>query len=277
MPRFQAIIAVVLLLASFSLAVAPVQVPPNGKARGFISNLDNFYAFKPTGDWLTSTFCYCHSPVREPENWKYEKAHIFQHEYYNYHSNVTFVAEHLCLARAHREGDQCIRPNVERDNMDWYREHGKGGYICKRFERTEEEKIRQANSKRSTRREKRNAPHFKSGGVCAKPHCEMGPFEPDPEEKSSHPGHDTVCFNVAMNFYGQNELEIKFNRQKRKEKNGGAGRVSTGYLEVQGYCEDMCQKNFKMPVDMDIDDPRAMGGSRQWVYTGLDDMCDNCK
>ena len=273
MPRFLAIFAIFLLLASVSLAVAPAQVPPNGKGRGFISNLDKVYA-QPTGDWLTSTYCYCHSPVREPENWKYEKAHIFQHEYYNYHSNTTFVANHLCLARAHREGDQCIRPNVDQDNMDWYKQ---GGYVCKKFERTEEEKIRQANSKRSTRREKRNAPHFKSAGVCAKMHCEMGPFEPDPEEKSSHPAHDTVCFNVAMNFYGQDETELKFNRQKRKEKDNHGGLVKTEYQEVRGYCEDMCQKNFKMPVDMDIDDPRARGGSRQFVYTKLDDMCDNCR
>ena len=276
MPHFQAIFAILLLLASVSLAVAPAQVPPNGKARGFISNLDKAYA-KPTGDWLTSTYCYCHSPVRERETWKYEKAHIFQHEYYNWHSNATFVANHLCLARAHREGDQCIRPNMDgNDNMDWWKPAGKGGYVCKKFERTEEEKIRQANSKRSTRREKRNAPHFPSPGACQK-HCEMGPFEPDPEEKSSHPAHDTVCFNVAQNFYGQDNLEFKFNRQKRKEKGSQGGMVKTGYQEVRGYCEDICQKTFKMPVDMDIDDPRAFGGSRQFVYTELDDMCDNCK
>ena len=275
MPRFQSIYAILLLLASVSLAVAPVQVPPNGKGRGFISNLDKRYA-QPTGDWLTSTYCYCHWAVREPETWRYEKARIFQHEYYNYHSNSTFVANHLCLARAHSEGDQCIPPNVDGDNTDWYKPAGKGGYICKKFERTEEEKIRQANSKRSTRREKRNTPHMKSGGICAKD-CEMGPFAPDPEEKSSHPGHDNVCFNVAENFYGPVEMGLKFNRQKRKMEKEEMGRVKTEYQTVRGYCEDMCQKNFEMPVDMDIDDRRALGGSRQYVYTKLDDMCDHCK
>lgn len=256
------------------MAVAPAQIPPDGKGHGFISNLNKGWPI-PTGDWLTSTFCYCHSPIRQPENWKYEKAHIFQHEYYNYHSNATFVAQHICLARAHREGDQCIRPNyLDRDNVDWYK---KGGWICKKFERTEEEKIRQAHWSLPPRREKRNAPHFKSGGVCAK-ECDMGPFAPDPEEKSSHPDHDKVCFNVAMNFYGEVEMELKFNRQKRKmEKDRQAGRVKTDFQVVRGYCEDMCQKNFKMPPDMDIDDPRAMGGSRQFVYTDLDDMCDSCR
>ena len=39
----------------------------------------------------------------------------------------------------------------------------------------------------------------------------------------------------------------------------------------------MCQRMFKMPVDMDINDKRADGGSRQFVYTKLDDMCDHCK
>lgn len=106
----------------------------------------------------------------------------------------------------------------------------------------------------------------------------MGPFEPDPEDKSSHPDHDKVCFAVDTNFYGKDEMEVKFNRQRRRmEKAGEQGRVKTAYEEVRGYCEDMCQRTFKMPVDMDINDKRADGGSRQFVYTKMDDMCDHCK
>lgn len=74
------------------------------------------------------------------------------------------------------------------------------------------------------------------------------------------------------------EMEIKFNRQRRRmEKSFQQGRFKTDFQEVQGYCEDMCQRNFGMPADMEINDKRADGGSRQFVYTELDDMCDNCR
>ena len=277
MPRFQAIFAILLLLASLSLAVTPAKIPPNGKGRGFLSNLNNLDKVYPipTGDWLTSSYCYCHSPVREPEEWRYEKAHIFQHEYYNYHSNVTFVAQHLCLARAGIEEDQCVRPNMDRDNMDWYRPFpmGQRDYICKTFDRTEEEIIAQS----STKKGKRFAPHFPSPGIC-KQHCDEGPFA-EPKEESSHRKHDNVCFTVGSNnFFGVTEMGIKFNHQKRAMRNGHqAGRLKSDYMEVQEFCEDMCQKEFQMPVDMDIRDPRAMGGSRQFIYTDMDDMCDHCK
>lgn len=283
MPRFQAIFqavfAVPLLLASVSLAVTPVKVPPNGKGYGFISNTNNLgkVYLPPTGDWITTTFCYCHPPVRQPQDWRYGKAHVFQYEYYNYHSNVTFVAEHLCVARAPHEGDRCIRPNIDRDNMDWYIKNGKGGYLCKDFERTEEEIIRQANSKRGISNAKRNLPHFKSGGICAQWNCDKGPFE-DPKEESFHPKHDELCFGVAMNFYGSGELEIKFNGQKRTMKGKKqAGRLKSDYYEVMDMCEERCQREFQMPVDMEIMDPRAMGGSRQFIYPDVDDMCDHCK
>lgn len=273
MPRFQTLLAALLLLPSISLAVVPAQVPPNGKAKGFISDLGNLWQ-EPTGDWLTSTLCYCHSPVHAKENYQYEKAHIFQHEYYNHHSNATFITDHMCLSRARTQGDKCNRPNVGGDNNDWWQENP---FVCKKFPRTEEEKIQQANSKRSARRLERRRPHFPTSPICDHG-CEMGPFEPDPEDKSSHPDHDKVCFAVDTNFYGKDEMEVKFNRQRRRmEKAGEQGRVKMGYEEVRGYCEDMCQRTFKMPVDMDINDKRADGGSRQFVYTKMDDMCDHCK
>ena len=273
MPRLQFFIAALILLPSTSLAVVPIQVPPNGKGQGFIGNLGNLYA-PPTGDWLTSTLCYCHSPVRMKENWQYEKAHIFQHEYYNYHSNATFVVDHMCLSRARMQGDKCNRPNVGGDNNDWLMENP---FVCKKFKRTDEERLRQINSKRSTRRPKRNAPHLTKPPLCTHD-CDWGPFTPDPEEKWKHPAHDKVCFAVDTDFYGKDEMDVKFNRQRRRmEKPGQQGRVKTKFEEVQGYCEDMCQRMFNMPADMEINDKRADGGSRQFVYTQLDDMCDNCK
>ena len=273
MARLQTFLVALILFVSVSLAVVPVQVPPDGKARGFISDL-GYDLTQPSGDWLTSTLCYCHSPVRAKETNEYEKAHVFQFEYYNYHNNATYVNDHMCLSRARNEGDQCILPNVEGDNYEWYRE---GHWVCKKYERTEEEKIWQANSKRSTRRGKRYAPHMTTPPVCAQ-HCAMGPFAPDPEEKDKHPNHDKVCFGVARDFFGEKEMELKFNRQRRKmDKPNEAGGVKTDYHEVREHCEDMCQKCFKMPADMEINDKRAGGGSRQVVYTRLDDMCDNCR
>lgn len=273
MPRLLLSLAALIFLPHLSLAVLPVKVPPNGKAQGFLGNLGNTYP-PPTGDWLTSTLCYCHSPIKMKETWQYEKAHIFQHEYYNYHSNATFVADHMCLSRARTEGDKCNRPNVQGDNNDWILENP---YVCKKFPRSTDETLRQIYSKRSTRRPKRNAPHTNKPALCTHD-CDMGPFTPDPDELARHPKQDKVCFGVDTNFYGMDEMWIKFNRQKRvMKKKSQQGRTKTKFAEVQGYCEDMCQSTFGMPADMEINDKRADGGSRQYVYTELDDMCDNCK
>ena len=269
MSPLQAFITALALLPSVSQAVAPCQVPPNGKAQGFISNLDNLYS-EPTGDWLTSTLCYCHSPVHAKKLFEFEKAHIFQHEYYNYHSNATFVVDHMCLSKAVYQGDQCERPNVGGDNNDWLYDRP---YVCKTFPRTEEEKIRQGNSKRSTgRREKRGDPY-----ACIW-NCDPGPFGHDPPDPSSHRDHDKVCFAVNDDFFGTKNMRLHFNGQSRRMAKAGAqGRVVSDYEEVQGHCEDMCQKTFGMPADMYINDKRADGGSRQFLYTLLDDMCDHCK
>ena len=273
MLRLPTFLVALTLLPSASLAVTPAQVPPNGKAQGFISNLDDLYP-QPTGDWLTSTLCYCQSPVRAKEDNQYQKAHIFQHEYYNYHSNATFVVDHMCLARARVEGELCSRPNVGGDNNDWLMEEP---YACKHFPRTEEESVQQGNSKRSARRQKRKAPHFNTSPTCITD-CDPGPFGPDPADQSSHPASDKVCFATDTIFYGMKTMMLKFNRQRRTmDGPGDQGRVKTPFPDVQGYCEDMCQRRFHMPANMKLGDKRADGGSRQYVYTELDDMCDHCK
>ena len=299
MPRLRSFLAALVLLPSVSHAVVPADTPPNGKGHGFIGDIGIYP--QPTGDWLTSTLCYCHAPTRAKENNEYEKAHVFQFEYYNYHSNATYIADHMCLSRARNQGDQCIRPNIDGDNSDWYMDFYDTSFLCKKFKRTAEEKIAQANSKRGIGREKRlkrtaeasfaqatstnstgiekrfNAHHINTSPVCTH-NCDWGPFAPDPEEESSHPDHDKVCFKVYGDFFGSKDFEMKFNRQRRKmEKRGQQGRVKTDFHEVQGHCEFMCQSVFDMPADMTINDKRADGGSRQFVYTQLDDMCDHCK
>ena len=270
MPRLQTFLAALTLLPSLCLAVAPARAPPNGKAHGFISNLDNRYPH-PTGDWLTSTMCYCRSPVPAQEIYEFEKAHIFQHEYYNHHSNATFVVDHLCLARASAEGDKCERPNIGGDNNDWILEEPHE-YVCKKFARTEEEKMRQETSEIISKRQK-NEP-----AACYS-NCDPGPFGPDPPEPVGHRDHDKVCFKTDYEFYGPGKtMKVKFNDQQRTmDKDGEQGRVRTGFQEVQWYCEQMCQRTFSMPVEMKLKDKRADGGSRQYVYTSLDDMCDHCK
>ena len=274
MSPLQFFIAVLTLFPSISLAVTPAQVPPHGKAQGFISNLDDALPI-PTGDWLVSTMCYCRLPFHNPEISSFEKAHIFQHEYYNYHSDSTFVLDHLCLAKAHYEGDQCVHPNIGGDNNDWWQKPEKGDeWTCKHFRRTEEEKILQGNSKRIVKRDKlpRTPP------VCVVEHCDPGPYGDDPPEKSSHPNSDKVCFRVGNNFYGTRDFQIKFNWQRRRmDAPGEQGRVKTQFYKVYEYCENMCQNTFGMPADMEIADKRADGGSRQFVYTDLDDMCDHCR
>ena len=288
MPRLQTFFAQtflvhLILLPSLSLAVNPAQVPPNGKARGFISDLENLYPSPPSGDWLTSTMCYCHAPVHVDEISMYEKAHIFQHEYYNFHSNSTFILDHICLSHARFERDQCVRPNIGGDNNDWIGDYSgtyvhSGLYVCKKFPRTKDENTRQGNSntKRSMRMNRRKIPHWPHLPTCYG-HCPPGPFD-EPEEQSFHPDHDKVCFAVDTNFYGPKKMEVKFNRQRREmSKDGHQGRIQTPFEEIQDICEDVCQSRFQMPADMEIDDKRAEGGSRQYIYTDMDDMCDHCK
>ena len=282
MPRLQTFLTALTLLPSVSLAVAPAQVPPNGKGQGFIGNIGNLYP-PPSGDWLTSTLCYCRSPTHAQEVYQYEKAHIFQHEYYNYHSNATFIVDHKCLTEAVGEGDQCIVPNMGGDNEDWFREDP---YVCKKFARTEEEQRLQANSKRSTRREKQRRekkkkkrskwPNWLAPHNCIA-NCDPGPFSHDPDALANR-AHDKVCFSVGTNFYGMVKMELRFNGQHRVMKRlGDQGRVQTALDDVQGHCEDLCQSTFGMPAEMKIMDKRAGGGSRQFLYTSLDDMCDHCK
>ena len=266
------LLATLTLLLSVSLAVTPAEVPPNGKAHGFISNLNNLYP-QPDGDWLTSTSCFCRAPATQEKS-GYDKAHIFQHEYYNYHSNATFVVDHLCLGVTHFEGDNCNRPNVGGDNNDWLM-HQRD--VCKKFPRTEEEKVRQGNSKRSTWTKRLHVPHMPDPPIC-EVDCDPGPYREDPEDQSSHPDHDKICFAVDASFYGMDTMEVQFNRQRRRMKKiGDQGGVKTRFDEVQGYCADMCQSKFNMAPDMKVADKRAAGGSRQVVYTKLDDMCDHCK
>lgn len=104
--------------------------------------------------------------------------------------------------------------------------------------------------------------------------CDAGPFAPDPEDKLKHPSRDKVCFWVGTDFWG-GKSEIRFNRQWRKLHDQGGVKTEVGEVEV--YCEDMCQSQFGMPAEIEIKDKRAHGGSRQVVYTKMDDMCDNCK
>lgn len=141
------------------------------------------------------------------------------------------------------------------DNDDWLMQ-GEGIFACKKFPRTQEEKMRQANSKRSTstRREKRWVPHLPLSLGCTVD-CAPGAYGPAPLDA----GHDKVCFGVDTDFYGIDEMESKFIGQRRKmNKRGGQRGVQTMGKEVQGYCEDMCQRTFNVPIDMKIND--KMGG-----------------
>ena len=273
MQGLQVLITALTLLPFPSLAVVPVEVPPDGKAIGFISDLGGRYP-QPTGDWLTSTLCYCHSPIQVTEDWRYEKAAIFQHEYYNYHSNATFVLDYKCLSRARQQGDQCVRPNLDSNNNNWYKENP--DTVCKDFPRTEEEKIRQGHSKRLTKKGNRG-PMDGTRWTCLFD-CNLGPYAPETPQPASHRDHDKLCLRVGHEYFGTREMEIKFNFQRRdSDKDGEQGRDSYGWLDVNEYCEDMCQKNFQMPCDTNTKDKQTNGGSRQYVYTSMDDMCDHCK
>jgi len=84
-------------------------------------------------DFLTSTFCYCALPDHVPN--RKEEAHYFQFEYYNVHSDVTFILEHLCLASSD-DKFTCLRPRSvsgkdkgHQDRSEWQ------GKVCRSWPR----------------------------------------------------------------------------------------------------------------------------------------------
>lgn len=118
-----------LYLAS-SLAIVANAATPDEVAKGNIPGFLNSWNGNPPrpSDFLTATFCYCGTKNDIHLANRTEKAHIFQYEYFNSHSNTTYLVEYLCEASADRVSPGCL----ENRNID----HGRhGAKSCRTWQR----------------------------------------------------------------------------------------------------------------------------------------------
>lgn len=284
MPRFQQLLGLSPLLTALSLAVLPAEVPPGGKYAGGFLGAPGETPLHPAGDWLTMTFCFCQAPQESPDIYGFDVAHYFQHEYYNYHENATFVLDHVCMTRSGRltESDACAFPNTGgHENDHW---EATDHYTCKEWPRTEEEKAAVANSKRGReddRGARRNTKRV-FGEVEPFPPGRT-PYDHPKNPHGTHPDKDRLCFRLGHSLYGSVAWrdEIIFNGQSRMGKKpvgkkwGDQGKVETPKEEVAPMCADLCQKHTGLPSRMQLGNRK--GRSRQNVYKKMDDMCDHCR
>lgn len=97
-----------------------------GKVEGFTGG-----DYTHNGDSLISTFCFCAQPTPVPH--KDSEGNWFQFEYYNTHTNTTYILQHLCLAGPDSL-NTCLAPRDE----DGDPEDGQFLNICRTWWRHKE-------------------------------------------------------------------------------------------------------------------------------------------
>ena len=115
------------IFVAFANAATPEQVAI-GKVAGYTKG-----PLPHQSDFLTSTYCYCGLPGHVPG--RKEEAAYFQFEYFNVHSDVTFILDHLCVASAD-DRITCLLPRKvdgkasgNNDRSEWQ------GKICRTWTR----------------------------------------------------------------------------------------------------------------------------------------------
>ena len=107
------ILGIIAALALFAPTIADSN-PNNGltPAQVELGRVEGFHA-RPIsghpGDYLLNTYCFCAAPKPVPEH--YSEAYYIQIEYYNFHTNTTYILSHLCLA-FRDSGLTCLAPRV---------------------------------------------------------------------------------------------------------------------------------------------------------------------
>ncbi|KAL9131258.1 MAG: hypothetical protein Q9175_006809, partial [Cornicularia normoerica] len=96
------LLAGLMLFAPATYAIATPEQAAGGKVRGFTGTAD----VEVTGDYLTSTFCYCEYPPKVEEFTGL--AHYYQIEYYNFHLNTTFILTSNCPQDNIVNGINCV-------------------------------------------------------------------------------------------------------------------------------------------------------------------------
>lgn len=110
----QTALAGLALLNRLALAFQPVAVSQDENQELKLDGYVGYLSTPPTGDWLTTTHCYCEQPRRLDapnfEEGSVDVGSFFQYEYYNYHGNATYVMVRWC--RVNHEGTRtCVTSN----------------------------------------------------------------------------------------------------------------------------------------------------------------------
>lgn len=204
MPSFRTIVAALALLTPFPPihAVTPAEVEV-GRVEGFTGGTSSH-----SGDYLTSTFCFCAQPVPIPQH--YSEANYLQFEYYNFHQNTTYILAHLCLADQDSR-TTCLTP---RNGDGQYVHYGSDwqGRVCRTWDNTV--------------------------GIYARIHnkdtfCYEADRYNEFWRQWQMPGRDMMTFN------GQ---------QRQLDPIGGQGPVLKGKAEAEDKCEWLCDEHAHMPA-----------------------------
>lgn len=232
---YQQIAFVILALINhFALAITPVPVFQDEKVDGYVGYLST----APTGDWLTSTYCYCAQP-HHLHAAAADEGSFFQWEYYNYHRNATYIMQRQCEAN-HSERRTCVsskRAQCEPESPD----DCQGNMRCSYWPRSHTLEKKESSS---------------GGGV------------------TGDQAGDSWCMTIDDHWIYGTIDEITWNTQTRTLNGGdGQGRREQPEGDVLTLCEGLCQAQLGMP--MLRGDKHAR--SRQEVFDRLDDMCESCR
>ena len=115
-----------LILTIFITPILPsvaltVEQAKYGKVAGFLGDGEGRTI---SGDTTTNHFCYCYSPDywENPDRNLADLGHVYTIEYYNWHSDTTFILYHECLAR-HNDAQSQMACNMKVDERGiWARE-----------------------------------------------------------------------------------------------------------------------------------------------------------
>ncbi|KAL9129219.1 MAG: hypothetical protein Q9175_007352 [Cornicularia normoerica] len=231
MPSVRAIVAALALLTPFTPihAATPAEVEV-GKVEGFTGG-----TAAHSGDYLISTFCFCAEPTPIPQH--YSEANYLQFEYYNFHHNITYILDHLCLADQDAP-TTCLAP---RDGEDTRPRHGVDwpARLCRTWY--------------SSLISNDDSPHHRRQDTL----CYEMSRDDDLWREWRPPGRDVITFN------GQTRHLDPVGRQ---------GPVLKGKEMAEEKCDWLCDQHAGMPALRFNERAQC----HVVVYEDLDDMCDGC-
>lgn len=198
------------LLNHLAHAVTPVAVGHDAKQYGYVGYV-GYLPTPPSGDWVTTTYCYCAQP-QHLDAPHFDEGAFFQYEYYSHHRNTTYVMLHQCQAN-HDEWRTCVNSrNVQKcEPQSDVTCNADMNMICSSWPRSH------ALGKRGFSSEEVKEDHW--------------------------------CMTLDFRVIGEMVDEITWNKQTRYlTKYGGQGRNEQPEGDVQAVCEGLCQDHVGMPM-----------------------------